>query len=76
MIVIGEKYTHKEKGGEYIVKHQAICKDRDIAVVIYSDSQGNLYTRSANEFKARFKQVKNIVLFKCEYKDIFSDNMQ
>lgn len=64
MIIIGAKYTHKEKGGEYIVKYQAICKDRDIAVVIYSDSQFNLYTRSTQEFQARFTPAQKLPLHK------------
>lgn len=64
MIVIGAKYTHKEKGGEYVVKYPAICKDRDIAVVIYSDSQGNIYTRSVSEFKARFEQQETPYVFR------------
>lgn len=64
MIVIGAKYTHKEKGGEYIVKYPAICKDRDITVVIYSDSQGNIYTRSTQEFQARFTPAQKLPLHK------------
>ena len=51
---IESKYIHKKSGNVYRVRNYAICKDRDIAVVIYSDLQGNLYTRSEKDFKATF----------------------
>ena len=52
--IIASKYIHKKSGNVYRVRNYAICKDRDIAVVIYSDLQGNLYTRSEKDFKATF----------------------
>lgn len=57
-------YRHKKSGNVYRVRNYAICKDRDIEVVIYSDLQGNLYTRSEKNFKAKFtpaqKELENV----------------
>lgn len=62
--MIAARYIHKKSGNVYRVRNYAICKDRDIEVVIYSDLQGNLYTRSEKNFKAAFtpaqKEPENV----------------
>lgn len=73
MIVLGAKYKDKINGEICTPKYSATCKDRGIEMIVYSDSQGKIYTLSASDFNARFKQVENIVLFKCGYKDIYGD---
>lgn len=38
----------------YRVRHYAICKDRDVEVVIYTDNEGKYYTREKGEFLEKF----------------------
>ena len=58
--IIASKYIHKESGNVYRVRNYTTCKDRDISVVIYSDLQGNLYTRSEKDFKAKFTLAQKL----------------
>lgn len=47
-------YIHKKSGNVYKVIKYGICKDRDVEVVIYADSQGKYYTREKGEFLKKF----------------------
>lgn len=53
-------YIHKKSGNVYKVIKYGICKDRDVEVVIYTDSQGKYYTREKGEFLKKFvkKEMK------------------
>ena len=52
--IIASKYIHKKSGNVYRVRNYAICKDRDVEVVIYTDSEGKCYTREKSEFLEKF----------------------
>lgn len=52
-----KKYKHKKSGGIYTLKAYATCKDRDIPVVVYSDSEGNIYTRTRKDFFNKFVEL-------------------
>lgn len=73
MIVLEEKYKDKITGEICTPKYSATCKNRGVEMVVYSDQIGKLYTLSVSEFEDRFKQINEIVLFKCNYKDIYSN---
>ena len=47
-------YIHKKSGNVYRVIKYGICKDRDVEVVIYTDSQGKYYTREKGNFLEKF----------------------
>ncbi|STP13339.1 hypothetical protein [Helicobacter cinaedi] len=52
--IIASKYIHKKSGNVYRVRNCAICKDRDVEVVIYTDNKGKCYTREKSEFLEKF----------------------
>lgn len=52
--IIASKYIHKKSGNVYKVIKYGICKDRDVEVVIYTDSQGKYCTREKGEFLKKF----------------------
>ena len=52
--IIASKYIHKKSGKVYRVRNFAICKDRDVEVVIYTDNEGKYYTREKGEFLEKF----------------------
>ena len=64
ILIIGAQYVDKNNGKIYTLKDSATCKERDIQVVVYSDSKGNLYTLSVSEFKARFEQQETPYVFR------------
>lgn len=56
-VIINAEYRHNKTKNVYVVKGIAECKDRDITVVLYQDSNKKFYTRSVDEFLEKFKRV-------------------
>lgn len=56
-IIVNAEYRCTKTKNVYIVKGVATCKDRDIVVVLYQDSNKRFYTRGVDEFLQKFKRV-------------------
>ena len=69
------KYKNKKTNKVYIINTTAICQDRNIEVVIYTDypRENELFTMTKDKFFKEYELVNERVLFKCTYNDIHKD---